>query len=183
MLPDTDLCAFVSPSAQMFGNVSFAAGTSVWPNVVIRAEMEHVLIGENTNLQDFVMIHTGHDNPVVVGRNCSITHRVTLHGATIGDNCLIGIGAVLMDGAVIGEGSIVAGGTFVPEGKQYPPNSIIMGSPGKVRATRDSSAANELNALLYRRNAEAYARGEHRIWSGPEFDQWHQQQREDLGLT
>ena len=182
MTPNTDLCEFVSPSAQMFGNVSFAAGTSVWPNVVIRAEMEHVSIGENTNLQDFVMIHTGPGHPVVVGRNCSITHRVTLHGASVGDNCLIGIGAILMDGVVIGEGSIVAGGTFIPEGKVFPPNSIIMGSPGKVKATRDTAAANELNAILYRRNAEAYASGDHRTWDGPEFDQWFTQQRSRLGL-
>lgn len=180
--PKTDKCAFVAPSAEMFGAVSFDEGSSVWYNVVIRAEMSHVHIGENTNLQDFVMIHVGAETPTIVGRNCSITHRVTLHGATVGDDCLIGIGATLMDGAVIGAGSIVAGGTFVPEGKEYPPNSIIMGSPGKVRATRDNVAANRLNALLYRRNAEHYAQGLHRAWDGPEFEQWVSQQRRLLGI-
>jgi len=175
--PQTENCCFVAPSADLFGEVRFAAGTSVWFNTVFRAESEYIEIGENTNIQDFVMIHTSPDAPVVVGRNCSITHRVTLHGATVEDDCLIGIGATLMDGAVIGAGSIVAGGAFIPEGKVYPPNSIIMGSPGKVRATRDNLVENRLNALMYRRNAEHYAQGLHRAWSGPEFEEWAAAQR------
>ncbi len=84
------------------------------------------------------MIHTSDEGPTAVGDHCSITHHVTLHGCIIEDDCLIGIGATIMDSARIGAGSIVAGGAFVPEGREYPPHSIIMGSPAKVRSVRDS---------------------------------------------
>ena len=109
----------------------------------------------------------------MIGNFCSITHHVTVHGATIEDDCLIGIGAVIMDGAHIGRGSIVAGGAFIPEGQGLPAELDHHGcSPGKVRAERDSRRANRLNAWMYHRNAEHYARGEHRAWTGPEFDAW-----------
>ena len=93
-----------------------------------------------------------------------------LHGCTIGDNCLIAIGATIMDGAVIGRNSIVAGHAFVREGTIIPENSIVMGTPAKVVATRNNYVANRVNAMLYHRNAEAYARGEHRAWDGPAFE-------------
>ncbi|MEM7273942.1 MAG: gamma carbonic anhydrase family protein [Actinomycetota bacterium] len=163
--------AFIHPSAHVYGAVDLGPGSSIWPNVVIRSEMAHVSIGAMTNIQDFVMIHVG-DDPTIIGDYCSITHHVTVHAATIEDECLIGIGATIMDGAVIGRGSIVAGGAFIPEGKVYPPNSIIMGAPAKVRTERDSRRANRLNAWLYHRNAQHYARGEHRAWSGPEYEAW-----------
>lgn len=164
--------AFIAGSAELYGAIELGAGSSVWPNVVMRSEMQHVKIGAMTNIQDFVMIHVGASTPTIIGDFCSITHHVTVHGATIGDNCLIGINATIMDGAVIGSGSIVAGGAFVPEGKEYPPNSIIMGSPAKVKADRDSSRANRFNAWMYHRNAEHYARGEHRAWDGADFEAW-----------
>lgn len=169
---ELDAAAWISPSAQLFGHMRLGEGSSIWPNVVARSEMHHIDIGAMTNIQDFVMIHVGYDTPTVIGQFCSITHHVTIHGATIGDDCLIGIGATIMDGAVIGSGSIVAGGAFIPEGRVYPPNSIIMGAPAKVKTERDSSHANRFNAWLYHRNAAAYARGEHREWSGDEFATW-----------
>jgi len=171
-MQNLDPAAYISDSAQIYGKVDLGAGSSVWPNTVMRAEMQEIRIGKMTNIQDFVMIHVGAETGSIIGDFCSITHHVTIHGATIGDDCLIGINATIMDGAVIGSGSIVAGGAFIPEGKEYPPNSIIMGSPGKVKAERDSSQANRLNAWMYHRNAEAYARGDHRAWDGPEFDAW-----------
>ncbi|MEM9654642.1 MAG: gamma carbonic anhydrase family protein [Actinomycetota bacterium] len=171
-MQNLDRAAFIHPTAQIYGAVELGAGSSIWPNTVIRSEMQHVSVGAMTNIQDFVMIHVIEEQPTVIGNFCSITHHVTVHGATIEDDCLIGIGAVIMDGAHIGRGSIVAGGAFIPEGKVYPPNSIIMGSPGKVRAERDSRRANRLNAWMYHRNAEHYARGEHRAWTGPEFEAW-----------
>lgn len=177
---NVEQAAFVHPSAQLYGAVDLGAGSSIWPNVVVRSEMQHVSIGAMTNIQDFVMIHVGDKTPTVIGDFCSITHHVTVHGATIEDDCLIGIGAVIMDGAHIGRGSIVAGGAFVPEGKVYPPNSIIMGSPGKVRAERDSRRANRLNAWMYHRNAEHYAKGEHRAWDGPEFEAWYEAKRAEI---
>lgn len=161
--------AFIHPTALIYGDVTIRDGASVWPQVVMRAEIYRIDIGPNTNIQDFVMIHVGDRADTIVGANCSITHRVTLHGCTIGDNCLIGIGATIMDGCVIGENSIVAGGAFLKERTVIPPNSIVMGAPGQVTKTRNNAAANALNAFLYRRNAEAYARGEHRVWSAPGF--------------
>ena len=122
-----------------------------------------------TNLQDHVMVHVGYARPTIVGDYCSITHRVVLHGCTIGDNCLIGIGATVMEGAVIGENSIVAGHSFVADNTIVPPNSIVMGTPAKVVRTVNSFVANHINALLYHRNALAYARGDHRAWDGPDY--------------
>ena len=159
-------------SSNIYGAVTIGAGTSVWPNTVMRSEMFEIRIGRMTNIQDFVMIHVGNESPTVIGDFCSITHHCTIHGATIGDACLIGINATIMDGAVIGSGSIVAGGAFVPEGKVYPPNSIILGAPAKVRDERDNSRANRLNAWMYHRNAQFYARGEHDAWSSPDFEEW-----------
>ena len=115
------------------------------------------------------MVHVGYHTPTIIGKFCSITHRVVLHGCTIGDNCLIGIGATLMDGVVVGENSIVAGHAFLREGTVIPPNSIVMGTPGKVERTANSFVANRLNAMLYHRNALAYSRGHHRAWDGPEY--------------
>ncbi|MGU9979301.1 gamma carbonic anhydrase family protein [Phreatobacter sp. HK31-P] len=160
-----DPAAFVHPSAQIYGQVSLAAGVSVWPNAVIRAEMHEVVIGERSNVQDFVMIHVGNGTGTHVGKDCSITHHVTLHGCRIGDNVLVGIGATIMDGCIIGENSIIAGGSFLKENTVIPPNSIVAGVPAVVKANRDSGAANRFNAWLYAANADAYARGEHRFWS------------------
>ena len=164
-LVSIDPGAFVHPSALIYGKVALAAGVSVWPNVVIRAEMYEVAVGERSNIQDFVMIHVGNGMGTHVGKDCSITHHVTLHGCTIGDNVLVGIGATIMDGCVIGENSIIAGGSFLKENTVIPPNSIVAGVPAVVKATRDSGAANRFNAWLYAANAEAYARGEHQFWS------------------
>jgi carbonic anhydrase/acetyltransferase-like protein (isoleucine patch superfamily) len=160
-----DAAAFVHPSAQIYGKVTLHAGASVWPNAVIRAEMHEVVIGARSNVQDFVMIHVGNATGTIVGADCSITHHVTLHGCTIGDNVLVGIGATIMDGCLIGENSIIAGGAFLKENTVIPPNSIVAGVPATVKASRDSGAANRFNAWLYSTNAEAYARGEHRHWA------------------
>lgn len=169
---DIDPTVWIHDSAQLYGHVSIARGASVWPNTVMRAEMHHIEIGAMTNIQDFVMIHVGDTTPTIIGEFCSITHHCTIHGATIGDHCLIGINATVMDGAVIGPGSIVAGGAFVPEGREYPPNSIIMGAPAKVRRSADNSRANRLNAWMYNRNADHYRQGRHDAWRGEEFQAW-----------
>ncbi len=161
--------AYIDPTARLFGEVEIAVDASVWCNVVVRAESDRVVIGPRTNIQDFVMIHVGSGTGTVIGADCSITHHVTLHGCTIGDACLIGIGATIMDGCMIGEGSIVAGGAFLKEGTVIPPHSIVMGSPGAVTKTRDNTLANRMNAFLYRRNAQAYAAGDYRLWSRESF--------------
>lgn len=164
-----DAEAFIHPSAQIYGKVSVAAGASIWPNVVVRAESQEVAIGRGTNIQDFVMIHVGNGTGTIIGEDCSITHHVTLHGCRIGDRVLVGIGATIMDGCVIGENSIVAGQAFLKEGTVIPPNSIVMGAPGKAVKERNSAAANAFNAWMYQENAAAYVRGEHRLWATESF--------------
>lgn len=161
--------AFVHPTAQVYGKVRIEAGASLWPNVVVRAESQEVVVGARTNIQDFVMIHVGNGTGTVIGEDCSITHHVTLHGCRIGDRVLVGIGATIMDGCEIGENSIIAGQAFLKEGTLIPPNSIVMGAPGKAVREKNSGAANAFNAWMYLVNAAAYARGEHRLWSTPEF--------------
>lgn len=129
----------------------------------MRAEMFEIKIGENTNLQDFVMVHVGAATPTIVGDNCSITHHCTIHGCTIGDNCLIGINATLMDGVKIGNNCIVAGHCIINEGKEFPDNSVIAGVPGKLIATRDNSERTRFNAAFYNRIARNYAKGIERL--------------------
>jgi carbonic anhydrase/acetyltransferase-like protein (isoleucine patch superfamily) len=163
---------FIAPDVKLYGKISIGAGSSVWPNAVIRAEAQHVRIGRYTNLQDFVMVHIGYDHPTVIGDFCSITHHATVHGAVVEDHCLVGINATLMDGAVVGTGSIVAGGAFVTEGSVFPANSVIAGVPAKRIRERESARANRLNAWQYHRNAQAYARGDHRAWEGAEYRAW-----------
>jgi carbonic anhydrase/acetyltransferase-like protein (isoleucine patch superfamily) len=176
--------AWIDPTARAYGTVEIGAGSSLWPYVVIRAESHRVSIGRFTNLQDHVMVHVGYHTPTIIGDFCSITHRVVLHGCTIGDHCLIGIGATVMDGAVIGEGSVVAGHSYVADNTVVPPNSIVMGTPAKVVRTGDSFVANRINALLYHRNAQAYAKGDHRAWEGPEYEaemrRWQEEAEREL---
>ena len=167
-----DHSAWIAASAELYGKITVAADASIWPHCVIRAECQEVRIGRMSNLQDFVMIHVGYDDPTLIGDRCSITHHATIHGATIEDDCLIGIGAVVMDRAVLGSGSILAPGAVVTEGTVIPPGSIVAGVPGKVIRERDSSDQNRLNAHIYHRNAQAYRRGHHRAWDGPEFKAW-----------
>ena len=161
-----------APGVQLYGSLTVGEGSSLWPNVVIRAETQEVRIGRYTNIQDFVMIHVGFEAPTIIGDLCSITHHCTVHGCTIEDQCLIGINATIMDGAVIGAGSIVAGGAFVTEGSEFPENSIIAGVPAKWIKERDNRRPNRENAWIYHWNAQAYARGEHRAWNGAEYAAW-----------
>jgi carbonic anhydrase/acetyltransferase-like protein (isoleucine patch superfamily) len=160
--------ALIHPSALIYGDVRIARGASVWPNVVMRAEMNYIEIGEGANIQDFAMIHVAFKTPTTVGPWCSITHHVTLHGCEIGADCLIGINATIMDGAVIGANSIVAGHAFVKENAVIPPNSIVMGAPASVAKERNNQRANRMNGVIYKANAEAYAAGDFRVWSRPE---------------
>lgn len=169
---------FIAPGVQIYGTVAIGEGSSLWPNSVIRAECQHVSIGRNTNIQDFTMIHVGYDDATVIGDMCSITHRAVIHGCTIEDDCLVGIGAIVMDGAVIGRGSIVAPGAVVREKMIVPAHSLVAGVPAKVIKQRDFSAENRENAWNYWRNAQAYAKGEHRAWEGEEFAKFRAEKRE-----
>jgi carbonic anhydrase/acetyltransferase-like protein (isoleucine patch superfamily) len=164
-----DKAAYVHDSALLYGKVTIGEGASIWMNVVARAEHSEIVIGAYSNIQDFVMLHIGDATPTVIGSHCSITHHCTIHGCTIGDNCLIGINTTIMDGCVIGENSIVAGHSFLKEGTVIPPNSIVMGAPGKVTRSHNNFVRNRLNAYIYYRNALAYASGDFRAWSRENF--------------
>ena len=155
--------AYIHESAWLYGKVYVGPGGSIWPNVVTRAETCEIRIGARTNIQDFVMIHVGIASPTLIGEDCSITHHATLHGCDIGDRCLIGINATIMDRAKVGENSFVAGHTIITENKEFPPNSVIAGVPGKVVATRDCGEANRLNAQFYSACAAQYSQGQDRL--------------------
>ena len=155
--------AFIHDTALIHGKVHLGPEVSIWPHVVMRAEMYEIRIGARSNIQDFVMIHVGIASPTIIGEDCSITHHATLPGCDIGDRCLIGINATIMDGAKVGENSIVAGHTIIPENKAFPPNSVIAGVPGKVVATRDCGDANRLNAQVYSACAAQYSQGVDRL--------------------
>ena len=157
--------AYIDPTTRIFGDVTAGEGTSFWPYTVLRAEKHGIRIGKYVNIQDHAMIHVGNHTPGVIGDYCSITHRVVVHGAEIGDHCLIGIGAVLMDGVKVGRNCVIAGGAFLTENTVIPDNSIVMGIPGKVVATRDNFRQTHRNALIYYENALGYAQGRFDVWS------------------
>ena len=142
---------------------------SIWPRVVMRAETSENIIGPYSNLQDFVLVHIGSSKGTTIGAYCSITHKATVHGCTIGDNCLIGINATVMDNVVIGDNCIVAGHSIVPEEAKIPANSIVAGVPGVVVKSRNNFVANRLNAFVYNYNGEAYTRGDYRAWDTEVF--------------
>ena len=126
--------AFVDQSAQVIGDVHLGAESSIWMNCVVRGDVHYIRIGDRTNIQDLTMVHVMRGtHPTVIGDDVTIGHSCTIHGCTIEDRCLIGMGATLLNGCVIGTGSIVAAGALVPEGMVIPPGSMVMGMPAKVK--------------------------------------------------
>src|SRR5262245_41372349 len=162
--------AYLDPTARLYGKVEIGENASLWPYSVIRAEGFYVSVGAFTNVQDDVMVDVGYHTPTIAGNYSSHTHSMTRHGCTMGDNCLIGIGATVMERVRIGEHSIVAGNSLVLDGTIVPPNSILMGTPAKVVRSQNNFVANKLNALMYWRNGLCYATGDHRGWDGPQFE-------------
>lgn len=149
--PEIDETAWVAPTATVIGNVSIAAGASVFYGTVLRADMDRMEIGEGSNIQDNCVFHVDADVPLSLGRGVSVGHGAIVHGATVGDDSLIGMGAILLNRAVIGAECLVAAGTLVPEGMEVPPRSLIAGVPGKVRRelTDDEVAKLRQNAEVY----------------------------------
>jgi gamma-carbonic anhydrase len=134
IVPTVDRSAYVDESAQVIGDVIIGPESSVWMNVVIRGDVHHIRIGCRTNVQDLTMVHVMRDtHPALIGDEVTIGHSVVVHGCTIEDRCLIGMGAILLNGCRVGRDSIVAAGTLVPEGTVIPPGSLVMGAPAKVR--------------------------------------------------
>jgi carbonic anhydrase/acetyltransferase-like protein (isoleucine patch superfamily) len=131
--PKVALSAYVDPSAQVIGDVEIGERSSIWPNVSLRGDTGPIRIGAETSIQDNCVMHLDEGFPMTVGDRVTVGHSVTLHGCTIEDESLIGIGATVLNGARIGKGSVVAAGSLVPEGMMVPPSTLVMGVPAKVK--------------------------------------------------
>ena len=135
IVPRVHPTAFIDDSAQVIGDVVIGEESSVWMNAVVRGDVNHIRIGNRTNIQDGTVVHVMRDppHPTVVGDDVTVGHGVVLHGCTVANRCLIGMGAILLNGSSVGEDCIVAAGTLLPEGMAVPGRSLVMGSPGRVR--------------------------------------------------
>lgn len=143
---------FVAGNATVIGDVTLGDGVSVWFGAVIRADKDRISIGRSSNVQDNAVVHTSRGFPVTLGTQVSVGHGAILHGCTIGDRVLVGMGAIIMNGAEIGQGSLIAAGAVVTEGTKIPPGSVVMGVPGKVvRPVSPEQAASII------KNSESYA--------------------------
>jgi carbonic anhydrase/acetyltransferase-like protein (isoleucine patch superfamily) len=145
--------AWIAPGAVVVGDVEIGDGSSVWFQTVVRGDVNRIRIGARTNVQDLTMVHvTGGTHPTVVGDDVTIGHRVVLHGCTVGDRCLVGIGAVVLDGTVVEEEAMVGAGALVPPGMVVPSGKLVLGAPAKVR--RDLT---EEERAFFRTSAARYA--------------------------
>src|SRR5256714_10188634 len=133
-LPENGDC-WIAPNATLIGRVRITQGASVWFGSVLRGDNDWIIVGENSNIQDVCVLHTDPGIPLSIGANVSIGHGAVVHGATVGDNCIIGMGATLLNRAVIGKNSIVGANGLIPEGKQFPDNSLLVGVPARVSRT------------------------------------------------
>ena len=131
--PDVHTTAWVAESAQVMGRVTLAENSSVWYGAVLRGDNDSISVGRNSNVQDGSVLHTDHGSPLVIGDNVTIGHLVMLHGCSIGDGSLVGIGSVVLNGARIGRNCIVGAGSLVTEGKEFPDGVLIVGTPAKVQ--------------------------------------------------
>ena len=156
--PDIADDAWVAPNAQVMGDVVLGPGASVWFGAVLRGDSERLTIGARTNIQDLSVLHTDPGFPLVIGEGCTIGHRAILHGCSLEDNVLIGMGATVLNGARIGTGSLIGAGALVTEGKEIPPGALVMGAPGKVVRMLDAAAIDKLraSAVHYAANAARF---------------------------
>jgi carbonic anhydrase/acetyltransferase-like protein (isoleucine patch superfamily) len=137
-VPSIHRTAFVHPAAVVIGDVTLGARVSVWPTAVIRGDSDAIRIGDDSNVQDGTVVHVDHGVPTTIGRRVAIGHRAIVHGATVEDDCLIGMGSILLNGVRVGSGSIIGAGAVCTEGMVVPPNSLVLGVPGRViRPTTD----------------------------------------------
>jgi carbonic anhydrase/acetyltransferase-like protein (isoleucine patch superfamily) len=152
---------FVAQNAAVIGSVVMKRNASVWYNVTIRGDNDVITLGENVNVQDGSVIHTDGGVRVTLERNVSVGHLVMLHGCTIGENSLVGIGAIVLNRAVVGRNCLIGAGALVPEGKTIPDGSLVLGVPGKVvrSLTPDEIATNTWIAEHYAERAERYRKG------------------------
>lgn len=156
---------WVAPSADVIGDAHLGNEASVWFGAVIRADNTPIIVGTRSNIQESAMLHSDPGAPLTIGADCTIGHHAVLHGCTIGDNVLIGMGATVLNRAVIGAGCIVGAGALVTEGKSFEPNSLIVGSPARAVRTLDEKSAAMLKASAqhYVEKSKVYAAGLTRV--------------------
>ncbi|OUD10846.1 gamma carbonic anhydrase family protein [Marivivens niveibacter] len=153
--------AWVAPDANVIGKITLGPRSSVWFGVTLRGDNERITIGEGSNVQELTALHTDMGFPLTVGKNCTIGHKAMLHGCTIGDNTLVGMGAQVMNGAKVGKNCLIGAGALITEGKEIPDGSLVMGAPGKVVRQLDDAAIAKLenSALNYQANAARFRDG------------------------
>lgn len=139
--PSIDPTAFVAPTAAVMGDVTIGPDSSVWYGAVVRGDMAPIRIGARTNLQDGTIVHVDEDVPCTIGSRVGVGHRVILHGCTVEDECLIGMGSILLNRVVVGTGSVIGAGSVLPEGMRVPPGSLVLGVPGRVVRRVDATLA------------------------------------------
>lgn len=161
IVPQIDPTAWVAPGCHIIGRIVLEAEVGVWFNVTMRGDNEPIVIGRGSNVQENCVLHTDMGYPLTVGADCTIGHKAMLHGCTIGDGTLIGMGATILNGAKIGRGCLIGAGALVTEGKEIPDGSLVMGAPGKVVRVLDEAAQARLlkSAEGYRANARRFRDG------------------------
>lgn len=164
---DVHPSAWVAPGAILVGDVTLGAGSSVWYGCVLRGDLEPIVVGEGTNVQDLTVVHVDHGLAVRIGCGVTIGHRCVIHGCAIDDGALVGIGAVLLSGCTIGSGALVAAGAVVTEGFDVPARAIVAGVPAKLRGEVDDPLRERIRkgVSIYRASADAYRHG--RTGGGP----------------
>ena len=165
LIPQLHASAWVADSAQVIGNVHLGADSSVWFGVIARGDTDCITVGRGSNIQDHSVLHADPGMPLVIGDNVSVGHQVMLHGCTVGDGSLIGIGAVVLNGARIGKNCLVGAGALVTEGKEFADGSVILGSPAKVvrQLTAKQLEGQRKSAVHYVENARRFRHGLKRL--------------------
>ena len=159
--PEIDPAAWVAPDANLIGRIILHASSSVWFGCTLRGDNEAITVGEGSNVQENTVCHTDMGFPLTIGRDCTIGHKAMLHGCTIGDETLIGMGATILNGARIGRNCLIGAGALVTEGKEIPDGSLVMGTPGKVvrQLTDEQIEGLRRSARGYQANAARFAAG------------------------
>lgn len=162
---------WIAPTAVLIGDIVVGADVGIWFGTVARGDIERISIGARTNVQENCVLHTDTDYPLVIGTGCTIGHSAIVHGCTIGDNTLIGMGATVLNGASIGKNCLIGAGALITENKVIPDNSMVLGAPGKVVREIDAEGVEKLRASAerYVRNARRFAAGLVEVHPG-EFD-------------
>lgn len=155
--------AFVHPAAEVIGRVTVEKDASLWPGVILRGDIERIVIGVQANVQDGTIAHTSKGLPMILGKGVTVGHGAILHGTKVGDYSLVGMGAILLDGSQIGKECLIGAGAVVPEGARIPSRSLVLGIPGKVKRKLRSDEIAELHrrAADYVRYADQHRKGSH----------------------